>query len=183
MTDSPTSVRWVFQPVAIDEALATSTDKNVHRTGTKFSVERSCRTRQYMEVFAPMPASETTPSVLIIDQSDDTRDVLRTILQRRGVSVFEAGAAAAGVELARRHHPEVIVMDGETVPDQDTSSRDQIDNETATRHSQLLVLGKVRRDSETLRNGEFVAKPYHYGPLVRKIEQFIESSTVARRAA
>jgi len=130
-----------------------------------------------------MPASETTPSVLIIDQSDDTRDVLRTILQRRGVSVLEAEAASSGVELAQRHHPEVIVMDVETVPAQDTASRSQLDTETETQHSQLLVLGKVRRDSQTLRNGEFVSKPYHYGPLVRKIEQFIESSTVARRAA
>ena len=38
----------------------------------------------------------------------------------------------------------------------------------------MVLLGCVRRDGTALAGEEFVAKPYHYGPLVRKIEELLD---------
>ena len=50
-----------------------------------------------------------SPTVLIVDPSADNREVLRTALARRGLTIFEAEAADRGLELAREHRPDVIV--------------------------------------------------------------------------
>ncbi len=57
------------------------------------------------------PATDSRPSVLIVDRSKDSREVLRTVLEKRGVRTWEAAEARRGVELARQHHPQVIVLD------------------------------------------------------------------------
>ena len=51
------------------------------------------------------------PSVLIVDRSEETREVLQTVLERRGVRTLAAGRTAAGLDLARRHQPDLIVLD------------------------------------------------------------------------
>ncbi|MGA7701688.1 MAG: response regulator, partial [Thermoguttaceae bacterium] len=50
-------------------------------------------------------------SVLIVDRSEETREVLQTVLERRGVRILAAGRAEKGLELARRHHPDLVVLD------------------------------------------------------------------------
>ena len=50
-------------------------------------------------------------SVLIVDRSEETREVLQTVLERRGVRTLAAGRAEMGLELARRHHPDLVVLD------------------------------------------------------------------------
>ena len=37
----------------------------------------------------------------------------------------------------------------------------------------LVVLATARRQADRLPSGEFVAKPYHYGPLIRRIEELL----------
>ncbi|MEN6452070.1 MAG: hypothetical protein ABFC96_16390 [Thermoguttaceae bacterium] len=138
-------------------------------------------------------------SVLIVDRSDESREVLQTVLERRGVHTLTAGRAEAGVELARQHHPELIVLDLESlddgvaplcraglVPDleeaSDISATDEtrrlpsLPNATTTEPAyepRLVLLGSVRGWNRRLPGGEFVAKPYHYGPLIRRIEELL----------
>ena len=38
--------------------------------------------------------------MLIVDRSEEAREVLRTVLQRRGVKTFEAQAPGEGLDLA-----------------------------------------------------------------------------------
>jgi hypothetical protein len=46
----------------------------------------------------------------------------------------------------------------------------------ATQHNTpVVVLGSVRR-GESLPPGEFVSKPYHYAPLVRRIEELLTAT-------
>ena len=56
-------------------------------------------------------AVDGQPSVLIVDRSEETREVLQTVLERRGVRTLAAGRTAAGLDLARRHQPDLIVLD------------------------------------------------------------------------
>jgi len=110
------------------------------------------------------------PAVLIVESSADEREVLRTALARRGLRIFEASEAQAGLELARRHHPAVIVLDLEGGADDGADVEAEYDAQTAGQCQSLIILGTARRGHH-LPADQVIAKPYHYGPLVRKIEQ------------
>src|SRR5262245_3222326 len=110
------------------------------------------------------------PSVLIVDSSDDNREVLRTVLSRRGMRTIEADQAEQGLELARIHRPDVIVLDiDEEQLGGDLISAQFVDDATDDR-SPLIVVGRFSRE-KTSRGGRMVSKPYHFGSLVHTIEQ------------
>ena len=50
-------------------------------------------------------------SVLVIDDDPSVRDVMKRSLTREGVSVMTASTGAEGLELARKHRPDLILMD------------------------------------------------------------------------
>jgi len=110
------------------------------------------------------------PSVLIVDPSADMREVLRTALARRGLRTIEADAANQGLELARIHRPNVIVLDEEATAAEDGQINEEFAFEASDDHSQLIVLGKINRN-EIPSGGHLIDKPYHYAPLIHTIER------------
>ncbi len=139
-----------------------------------------------MEVQLQMPdlAPDHTPlrhakRVLIVDRSDDSRDVIRTILERRGVEIYEALSARAGLEIVRQQRPDVIVLDLETDAADDVQVQAAYDDELATNKAEMVILGNLRRD-QFHADRHLVRKPYHYGALIEKIEQLVSPGTAAR---
>ena len=57
---------------------------------------------------APIPRT-----ILVVDDFDDTRLLLRTWLQRRGFRVIEAEDGIAAVHMAATESPDLIIMDME----------------------------------------------------------------------
>jgi len=51
------------------------------------------------------------PLVLVVEDDEDTRFLLRVFLARRGLRVVEAEDGAAGVRAAEEFHPDRILMD------------------------------------------------------------------------
>jgi CheY-like chemotaxis protein len=115
-------------------------------------------------------------SVLIVDSSDETQEVLQTALERRGVRILSARRAARGLELARQHHPDLIVLDLEMEGPGPENLSAPFAEESRMGQTPLVLLGTLRRQSP-LPEGEFVSKPYHYGPLIRRIEELLEART------
>jgi signal transduction histidine kinase len=63
---------------------------------------------------APPPRDERGIAgmrVLVVEDDEDAREMLRTILAREGASVETAGSAQEAVEVARRFTPEVLLSD------------------------------------------------------------------------
>lgn len=50
-------------------------------------------------------------TVLIVEDDEDTRIIYETALVERGFDVLTAAHGAEGVHLARRHRPDVILLD------------------------------------------------------------------------
>ncbi len=121
-------------------------------------------------------------SVLIVDRSEETREVLRTALERRGLRTFSAGQAAPGLKLAQQHHPDLTVLDLELDNASPESLSAPFAEQSRTDHTPLLMLGSARRTQAGVLRGEFVSKPYHYGPLICRIERLLDtvSSDAAR---
>ena len=49
--------------------------------------------------------------ILVIDDEPSIRDLLNTLLRRKGYAVVLAESGQKGLELFRREHPDVIVLD------------------------------------------------------------------------
>src|SRR5262245_61009259 len=113
--------------------------------------------------------SSPSPSVLIVDSSAENREVLRTVLQRRGLRIFEADEPERGLELAREHHPDVIVLDLESRPTIGGDVEDRFGAEAHEQHASLVLLGQAGNPHAA--TTKVVAKPYHFAPLVHTIQQ------------
>jgi len=51
------------------------------------------------------------PTLLVVDDYEDSRFMLRYLLEARGYRVAEAGDGLEAVEVARRERPQLILMD------------------------------------------------------------------------
>jgi CheY-like chemotaxis protein len=123
-------------------------------------------------------------SVLIVDRSEETREVLKAALERRGVCTLSAGGARRGLELARQHHPDLIVLDLEVAPERPEEVCAPFADAAEEDNAAIVLLGSCRRNPCGRVSGEFVSKPYHYGPLIRRIEELLDATgrTYARSA-
>jgi two-component system cell cycle response regulator DivK len=58
------------------------------------------------------------PLVLIVEDNDKNLKLARDVLQLDGLRTIEAVDGATGIELARAHHPDVVLLDIQ-LPDMD----------------------------------------------------------------
>jgi CheY-like chemotaxis protein len=120
------------------------------------------------------------PGVLIVDRSCEAREVLRTALARLDCNIYETDRGEVAVTLAKQHNPDIIVLDLEAhgaveiMPESPTS----VDRCDAP---QWILLGTIRRHEHQL--ADFVSKPYHYQPLVSKIERMLQARRGLQRHA
>ena len=115
----------------------------------------------------------TTSRVLIVDDSHENRAVLSTLLERCGALTLEAGGAEQAVDLMREHRPDLIVYDAESDRSDHREATTDLGAAALQVAAPVVVLGTARRQLEKLPTGQFVAKPYHYGPLIRRIEDLL----------
>lgn len=117
------------------------------------------------------PTENAAPSVLLVESSQETREVLSIILQLRGLRIIEAEEPRRGLELAREERPDVIVLDFDQYA-VDEGMQSLFAAETRRPHDGLIVMGTIPPNRETATN-RFIAKPFHYGPLVQTIERLV----------
>ncbi len=112
--------------------------------------------------------------VLIVDESEESREVLETALSRRGLSTYTAGAAEQGLSLARQHQPDLVVLDLDVDDTAAEAWSGPLADDGNGAPVPVVLLGGMRRNLKRFPGGECVPKPYHYGPLIRKIEELLE---------
>ncbi len=113
-------------------------------------------------------------SVLIVDDSRDSREVLRAVLELRGWKLIEADDAEDGLAKAERHHPDVIGLDTDTTDDCDVEA--SFDDASRRNNASLVVIGQARYNVAPSDRHRVVAKPYHYAPLIRTIDELAASA-------
>jgi DNA-binding response OmpR family regulator len=110
-------------------------------------------------------------SVLIVDQLEESREVLRTALERRGMRVLEATQLSDGLVMARLHRPDLIVLDLEAAT-AGIETAEEFASVAENDGGMLLILGNLQFSAVSA-GGEFMAKPYHYKPLILRIEELL----------
>lgn len=121
----------------------------------------------------------TQATVLIVDESDDSREVLRTALRRKGVHTVEARYAADGLVKARQSRPNVIVLDLEFETDDSDEICRRFITHSGESDASLVLIGSARLETTDLpdpsgrHRNQVVSKPYHYNALIRRIEELL----------
>jgi CheY-like chemotaxis protein len=92
------------------------------------------------------PERNGRPTVLVVEDHDDTRFMLRMILEHDGYVMLEAADGLEGIEMAISQHPDLVLMDG---------SLPKLDGLSAARRM---------REQESLRDVPIVTLSGHDGP-------------------
>lgn len=119
------------------------------------------------------------PRLLVVDPSEETREVVRTALAGRGGEILESACTDDGLRIAHTSCPEVIVVDLECESARAATVVQGFRETAAGEAPSILILGTARQEQQAefaaaTQSGRFVRKPYHYGSLIRKIETLLE---------
>ncbi len=117
------------------------------------------------------------PCVLVVDRQDTTSEVLYTVLSSRGVDVVSATAPDEGLRLAAQHRPDLIVLDLDLDRDSSEIFCGKFRAAGAV-DTPLILLGAAREAGPV---AACLAKPYHYGALVRRIEELLGEAFIGSR--
>ena len=118
------------------------------------------------------------PVILLVDDSEEIREVFRTVLELEGYAVVCAADGARALTLARQHHPNAIVMDAALpgVSGWDALAKVRTDPELCGIPT-LIVTGDSRADvrRRALEAGAagFLRKPCELDELVRTIRDVL----------
>ncbi len=118
----------------------------------------------------------STACVLIVDSSTESRDILRTLLERQGTETLEATAATQATEILELQQPDLVVYNAECDPNPDQVETRSLGHTASRNDTPIVVLGTTKRQLSPLPTGHLVTKPYHYAPLIRRIEGLLRSS-------
>ena len=56
------------------------------------------------------PVPETRPTVLVVDDEEDLRDIMRRMLERRGFVILTAGDSQQAIAVLREHPGEIDIL-------------------------------------------------------------------------
>ena len=110
--------------------------------------------------------------VLVVDESEESRQVLCALLARNGAEPLEAEQAEQAADLTCRFQPDVIVFDAESDHTARHEATERLGSVAGIYDIPLSLLGTTPRHTRDVAC-QFVHKPYHYGPLIRRIEQLL----------
>ncbi len=87
--------------------------------------------------------------ILIVDDDESIRDMLKVMLEAKGYDVLTAGSAEDGVLIARAKVPNLILMDV-MLPDMNgAEAKEVLANESATKEIPIIFMtGMITREEE-----------------------------------
>jgi two-component system OmpR family response regulator len=115
----------------------------------------------------------TLKRVLIVDESADSRDVLRTLLDRRGATTLETRRPEQALAVAEAFRPHLIVLDAESDRSAAGAATHQLREAASRMDTPIVILGTLCPAEDRPATGQFVPKPYQYGPLIRRIDDLL----------
>ena len=122
------------------------------------------------------------PTVLVVEDHDDTREMLHTLLETWGCRVVEACNGLEAVEAASRERPEMILMDG-SLPFLDGLSATRRIRENGLRdHVKILALDgwctpSYHADALSAGCDDTIKKPLDFNRLRKYMDPLFETTS------
>lgn len=115
--------------------------------------------------------------VLIVDSSQESRDILRTLLNRQGAETLEASQVVSAGAIAHREQPDLIVCDADCDRSPSNEDTQKLASQASRNDIPIVVLGTLKRDFKAQPGRDLVSKPYHYASLLRRIDGLLGGSS------
>jgi CheY-like chemotaxis protein len=132
------------------------------------------------------PGLEGTRTVLLVEDSPETRDIYATLLEHEGYEVVTASSGDEGVVKAIEHRPDLILMNV-CIPELDgwTCTR-LLKNDSATRHIPIVVVTALSGTREQQLAQEvgldgYLNKPCTPTRLLEEVRRWIGEANGGRR--
>ena len=135
-----------------------------------------------------LPAKGARPVVLVVEDHDDTRFMLRVLLEMRGLEVVEAADGEEAVRAAERVRPGLVLMDGSLPLLDGLAAARRIRESESSRDVPVVILsGRAEPDYRVraLASGcdAFLVKPFSTAQLDAVLEHYGLHSRGGRAAA
>lgn len=123
-----------------------------------------------------IPKSKKT--ILIIDDEEDIRALVRIRLEMSGYNVIEAGTGQQGIKIAREKRPDLILLDimMPTVNGYQVCWYIKTVEKIHVPIIMLTALSEPRdvKQAEELGADDYIMKPYHSSELLEKIKRLLK---------
>ena len=118
------------------------------------------------------------PSLLVIDDNNDIRQYLRTLLQDE-FYVFEASDGKEGLEVALKEVPDLVICDVMMPVMNGLEFTEQLKTQTITSHIPVIMLTAKNLDEHRAEGYEhgadsYITKPFHSKVLLSRIENLLK---------
>jgi two-component system cell cycle response regulator DivK len=119
-------------------------------------------------------------TVLVVDDHEDNRRILRDLLRSAGYEVIEATTGEAGVATAKARTPDLILMDIQLPGIDGYEATRRIKADEALRRIPLIVVTSYALsgdDAKALAAGAdaYVAKPFSPRAMLAKVREYLPS--------
>jgi len=119
-----------------------------------------------------------TKRILVVDDQDDLRGVLRDLFTSSGYIVIEAADGATGIAMAKCDHPSIILMDIQMPVIDGYEATRQIKADPDLTSIPIVAVSSfaMKGDEEKARAAgcdEYVTKPYSPIQLLRMVRRYL----------
>jgi two-component system cell cycle response regulator DivK len=119
-----------------------------------------------------------TKRILVVEDQEDLRGVLRTLLTGSGYEMFEAADGQAGVAKARAERPDLVLMDIQMPVLDGYEATRQIKADPSLKATPIIAVSSfaMKGDEEKARAAgcdHYVTKPYSPLQLLRVIQSYL----------
>jgi two-component system cell cycle response regulator DivK len=116
--------------------------------------------------------------ILMIEDSEDNRQIVRDLIATTGYELVEALDGAAGIAMAAEHRPDLILMDIQLPVVDGYEATRQIKADPALRHIPIIAVTSYALSGDEAKARAagcdgYVAKPFSPRELLAKIHQFL----------
>jgi two-component system, cell cycle response regulator DivK len=118
-----------------------------------------------------------TKRILVVEDQEDNRRILRDLLAHAGFDVIEVGDGEQALTAAAAHHPDVILMDIQLPLLDGYEATRRIKADPALKHIPIIVVTSYALSSDETKAraagcDAYVAKPYSPRALLAKIREY-----------
>jgi two-component system, cell cycle response regulator DivK len=126
-----------------------------------------------------------TLTILVVEDNPANLKLATTVLEHAGYQVLHAGTAADGIALARRHRPDLILMDIQLPGMDGLTATSVLKTDAETRAIPIVALtafAMVGDEARILAAGcdGYIAKPFDYKVFLSRVESILQRVKVEK---
>ena len=122
--------------------------------------------------------------ILIVEDNEKNRRMLRDMLQVYGYRTVESETAEEGIEIAREQQPALVLMDIQLPGMDGIEARERLRDDPGTRHIPVVAVtaSAMQHDQTRIEKAGFDA--FHYKPIrIKEILATVEEMVARRQGA